>query len=486
MKKMSISKFSMGLGKVLLINILVVFLKPAIAYELKINTLEASVDSCYPKILNAAIYQELNGAKITKSESAFDTQLNANSLVRQGSTYNTTYQKVALEKRFYGSPISAYMGYDISNGYTPQYDSSQVTSNLGREFIGLKVNLLNGFTMDEERVNLYNAILEKEKSSYELQLSKLVIKTEAIKAYLSWLIAGYQLKAYDALLQNSTKRQMALEKRLKLGDVAEFSVKENYNNVLKRKIKVVAAEDYFNKASQYLSLYYRNNNCNIVVPNKEMLPKNLPKAKTLTIASINDEVNLATQNRPEFKIIQKQVEQLLNQNKLSTNYLLPKLNFALQYNQNNSDTPTSSYVKLNQQEMVGKLEFSLPLERSYGKGMSEEVRSNLKRLFNDRKLLLDQLQSQLETLSYSVNATSNQSNMAVMDTTLTQELLNFENKRVQNGDSNFFMLNLREDNATGAYLNYIDGIASNYQAIIEYNFLTGKNIELTKAYPEFN
>lgn len=456
------------------------------AYELQISRIESSINSCYPKILSAVIQQELNQGKVKKNEAPFDFRLDADALQRQGSTYNTTYQKIALEKRFYGSPVSAYAGYDISGGYTPQYDSAQITSTLGRQFVGLKMNLLSGFTMDEERLNLYNSMLDKEKSDYELDLSRLLVKTEAMKAYMGWVIAGAELQAYEKLLHIAETRQNALEKRFKNGDIAEISVKENYNNVLKRKMKVTSAKDYFNKASQYLALYYRDQRCNIVTPNQNLLPKTLPEVNKIPQQPIVDEVNNAVKNRPEFKIIQTQLQQIVNQQKLAGNYLLPKLNLSVQYNQNNSDTATSSYFQLNQQEAVGKLNFSMPLERSYGKGMDKETEASYRKLLNDRQLLLDQLKAQLETLHYSVDATASQVDMSRTENKLATDLLDAENRRVQNGDSNFFMLNLREDNATNSYLNYINVIAGNYQALIEYNFLTGNNVHLTKAYPQFN
>lgn len=455
-------------------------------YELHVSKIESSINSCYPKILNAVIQQELNQGKVQKGEAPFDFRLDADALQRQGSTYNTTYQKIAIEKRFYGSPISAYAGYDISGGYTPQYDSAQITSTLGRQFVGLKMNLLSGFTMDEERLNLYNSMLDKEKSDYELDLSKLLVKTEAIKAYMSWLVAGAELEAYQKLLHIAETRQSALEKRYKNGDLAEISIKENYNNVLKRKIKVASAKDYFNKASQYLSLYYRDQRCNIITPGENLLPKKMPEVNKIPQQPITDEVNNAVKNRPEFKIIQTQLQQIINQQKLAGNYLLPKLNLSVQYNQNNSDTATSSYFQLNQQEAVGKLNFSLPLERSYGKGMDKETEASYRKLLNDRQLLLDQLKSQLETLHYSVDATASQVDMSKTENKLATDLLSAENRRIQNGDSNFFMLNLREDNAINSYLTYINVISSNYQALIEYNFLTGNNANLHKAYPQFN
>lgn len=473
------------------INRLVAIISIAVCYqsfghELQIRYLESSIETCYPKVLSAVIQQEANASKVTKNESPFDFRLNGDGVQRQGSNYNTTYQKLALEKRFYGSPISAYAGYDISGGYTPQYDSAQITSTLGRQFVGLKMNLLNGFTMDEERLTLYNSVLDQEKSNYELELSKLLVKTEAIKAYLSWVISGAELKAYERLLNIAEKRQKAMEERFKRGDLAEISVKENYNNILKRKIRVISAQDSFNKSSQYLALYYRDHRCNMMTPSQNLLPDNLPGVNDLPKTPVLDQLNQAVQNRPEFKIIQMQLQQITNQQKLANNYLLPKLNLSIQYNQNNSDTPTTSYFNLNQQEAVGKLEFSLPLERSYGKGMDKETEANLKKLLNDRQLLLDQLRSQIETLRYSVSATATQVDMSKSENRLAQDLLTAEANRIKNGDSNLFMLNLREDNATNSYISYINGIANNYQSLIEYNFLTGKNINLRKTYPELN
>jgi outer membrane protein TolC len=471
--------------KVTLVYLLLIFYSNINAYELKISVIENSIDNCYPKILNAVIEQELTQAKVRKNQGPFDFRLDADLSQREGDSYNTSYQKISLEKRFYGSPVSAYMGYDISSGYTPQYDAFQITSNLGRQFIGLKMNLLSGFIMDEERLNLYNAILDKKKSDYEVDLSKLLVKTEAMKAYLMWIISGFQLKAYENLLIIAEKRQYALEERLKNGDVSQISVKENYNNVLKRKIKLVTAKDFFNKSAQSLSLYYRDQSCNIVIPNQNILPSKLPQVQNIKQESITEEINKVINNRPEFKIIQAQIQQINNQQKLATNYLLPKLNLSVQYNQNNSNNPTTSYFQINQDEALVKLNFSLPLERSYAKGMDKEIEAIYRKLLNERKLLLDQIKSQLETLHYSVQATASQIGISKLENKLAFDLLNAEDKRLKNGDSNFFMLNLREDNATNSYLNYLDLIASNYNALIQYNYLVGDNVNLNRTYVQF-
>ncbi|MDD3266640.1 MAG: TolC family protein [Burkholderiales bacterium] len=447
--------------------------------HLSVPEVERSLNRCYPKILNAALQKEINKAKAQQQQSPFDTKVNAYAQQRSGSTYNTGYQKIELEKRFYDSPISVYTGFDISSGYTPQYDSAQITSTQGREFVGLKFNLLSGFAIDKDRLSLYNSMIDTDKAKYEIELAKLLVKTDAIKAYVTWLISGYELKEYQKLLTIAEARQSNLDRRLKSGDVSAIDVKENYNYILKRKIKLMNAEDYFNQASQSLSLYTRDNQCNMIVPTKKMLPNALPKALSIdkNITSF-EEINKAISNRPEFNILNTQISQLKNQQKLANTEYLPKLNLNLQYNQNNSEVTSTSYFRLNQQEGVAKLDFSLPIERSYATGLDSETAKNLEKLHNERQLLIDQISSRLQTLKYTVDLTGSQVNLSEEENKLANQLLSAEETKFKNGDSNFFMINAREENVTNSYISLLSNLSENYKSYIEYNFLNGNNKEL--------
>lgn len=453
-------------------------LKVSLANDLFISSLDDSINRCYPKILNAVLEQEIMQSKAQKNQSPFDTNLKSEVNQRAGSSYNTSYQKIALEKRFYGSPITAYTGFDISSGYTPQYDSAQITSSQGREFVGLKLNLLEGFAIDKERLDLYNSILDSDRAYYEIELSKLLIKTDAIKTYIAWILSGAELEAYQKLLHLAETRQKALEKRFKNGDVAKILVTENSSYILRRKIKLMSAKDYFNKASLDLSMYYRDENCEPLKPKEEFLPKNLPKQKTLSIKSDFEEINSAVRNRPEFKIIETQLEQIRKEQEYAKTSMLPKLEVNVKYNQNNSPTSTTSYFVINQQEVVAGANFSLPLERSRGKGLSGEAAKKMSKLFNERKFLVDQVATRIKTLQYTVNNTAEQIELAQNEYSLSEKLVVAENQRIDKGDSNFFVLNTREENMLNTYLSYLNSLGENYKATIEYNFLNGKNVNL--------
>lgn len=446
---------------------------------LNLASLEQGLDRCYPKILNAALQQEINRSKTLQMQSPFDTKLNAYAQQRSGSTYNTGYQKIEFEKRLYDLPISAYTGFDISSGYTPQYDSAQITSTQGREFVGLKFNLLSGFAIDKDRLNLYNAMIEENKAKYEVDLAKLLIKTDALKAYIGWLVAGYEMNAYQKLLDLAEQRQKNLDVRLKSGDISDIAVKENYNYILKRRVKLMSAKDYFNQASQSLAIYSRDNSCNMIVPNQQMLPSKLPNKINMPYSHTIEEINYAITNRPEFKIIDTQIQQIKNQQRLAKTELLPKLNLNVQYNQNNSDTTSTSYFKLNQQEGVAKLDFSLPLERRYATGMTQEVSNGLQKLQNERQLLIDQVSTRLQSLKYTIDNTSAQIKISEDEYNLSNQLLTAEEIKFKNGDSNFFMLNAREENLTNSYISLLSNLSENFKSYIEYNFLNGENKNLS-------
>jgi outer membrane protein TolC len=467
---------------ILLMTLFLTCSHDVIAQDLFINSLDASINKCYPKILNAEIQSEINQSEVTKNKSPFDTRLNSDATQRSGSTYNTSYQKVAIEKRFYGSPITAYTGFDLSNGYTPQYDSAQITSTQGREFIGLKLNLLNGFAIDKERLDLYNSILDSDKARYEIELSKLLVKTDAAKAYIGWIIAGAELKSYQKLLTIAQTRQKALEKKFKQGDVSKIALTENYNYILKRQIKVMAAKDYFNKASLELSMFYRNSNCTIENIDEKLLPLNLPKDKILQNESDSDEINAAIRNRPEFKVIETQLEKIRKEQEYAKTSMLPKLELNVKYNQNNSATSPTSYFTINQQEAVATASFSMPLERSNGKGLNSAASQKMSKLLNERGFLVDQVATKIKSLHYTVNNTATQTHLAESEYAISEKLVIAENQKITNGDSNFFMLNAREENMTNSYLSYLNSLYENYKAHIEYNFLNGKNIDLNTLY----
>ena len=240
----------------------------------------------------------------------------------------------------------------------------------------------------------------------------------------------------------------------------------------------MSAKDYFNKASLELSMFYRNSSCAIESIDENFLPLELPKDKTLQNESDIDEVNAAIRNRPEFKVIETQLEKIRKEQEYAKTSMLPKLELNVKYNQNNSATSPVSYFVINQQEAVATASFSMPLEQSNGYGLNSAVSQKMSKLLNERSFLVDQVATKIKSLHYTVNNTSKQANLAQSEYAISEKLVIAENQKITNGDSNFFMLNAREENMTNSYLSYLNSLYENYKANIEYNFLNGRNIDL--------
>jgi hypothetical protein len=108
--------------------------------------------------------------------------------------------------------------------------------------------------------------------------------------------------------------------------------------------------------------------------------------------------------------------------------------------------------------------------------------SNYKKILNEKQLLVDKLKTRIDTLHFTANITADKVGVSKDELKLSKDLLVAESKRFKHGDSNFFMLNLREENVTKSYVELIKVISEHYAALIEYNFLNGKNLHLMKSY----
>ena len=154
----------------------------------------------------------------------------------------------------------------------------------------------------------------------------------------------------------------------------------------------------------------------------------------------------------------------------------------MQYNQNNSNDTNVSYFKLNKNEGVAKLDFSLPLERSYAKGLNDETYKKLQKLQNEKQLLSEQIANRLHSLQYTINNTNQQIDLAKQEFSLSKQLLDAEEKRLNAGDSSYFLINSREENLTNSYISMLNNLEDNYNAHIEYNIINGRNIDIKDLY----
>jgi outer membrane protein TolC len=206
-----------------------------------------------------------------------------------------------------------------------------------------------------------------------------------------------------------------------------------------------------------------------VIPPKTQLPDLQISLKDLPDEQLKKDITWAQMNRPEIKLLEMEKNQEQLQLKYAKNLYKPQLDVdvGVAENANNSSVnpnrgnDPNNYVNLN---------FSVPLEQRKAKGSTQQAEFRLMSLEHNQQLAKEQITTELEQIKVQIN------NLLVTHGNLEQEvelaglLEKAERERFSHGASNFFLVNLREqDTAESAAA--LNEIAKQYKvALADYQF----------------
>lgn len=407
-------------------------------------TLQQIVESSakyYPQIF--ANYDQVQAAKanLLAAKGFFDVTLEQSYNNKTRGYYDGNSYDAVIEKElgFLGSKI--FGGYRKSYNDFADYDGDLVTGSGGEFRAGARFSLLRGRDIDKNRLALILGNLDVEQSEIELKNIKMKIITQATKAYWSWISAGKILQIYEGLYKLSKNRQRQLEIRAKEGDVADIIVVENRKNLLKRQADLVRMRQKFEAAAIYLSLFYRDQNANPISAKLYHLPE-----LTLELSKLPDDKIIKTGKeqafmaRPEIQVIKIKSQQQLNEIKYAKNLLQPQLDVELgaskdQGTADETRRQSNNYVNLN---------FSLPLQRREAKGKLASAKSKLSAINYQQQLIKDKINVEIDNIMVKMAAISQTYYLRQDEAKLAKLLQIAETDKFRHGASNFFLVNMRE------------------------------------------
>ncbi len=399
-----------------------------------------SANKHYPKILS--YYEKVNASQGSALGSLgfFDIKLKQSYVDKSRGFYDGKISDTVLEKELGFMGAKVYGGYRKSFGNFPEYEESALTNRGGEYRAGAKFSLLKDSLIDENRLGVILANLGVEESKVQLETIKKEIERDATKAYWKWVAAAKVFHIYDNLYQLSIKRQSQLEERLKKGDVAEIIVLENKKNILRRKSALVKANQDFENAAIYLSLFWRNENGTPHIPKPKQIPEIDFALNQIHDSKINHDLTIALSNRPELRILKIQKEQNLSQLKYSKNLFKPQLDVDVGASKDlgggsASRSPSNNYVGVD---------FSIPLQMREAKGKSAEYDSKLKSIKYEQQLFEEKIKAELEQIKVQINSIIEMYENLSSEAKLAVLLENSEREKFKHGASNFFLVNLRE------------------------------------------
>ncbi len=418
----------------------------------------------YPKILSYYEKVAVKEGGVLENEGFFDVKLKQIYSDRTRGFYDGKVLDTFLEKQnsFLGSKI--YGGYRKSYGNFPNYEGAQITNKEGEYRIGGRFSLLQNSMIDQGRLDLITSKLELKESKIQLENIKIEIQRDASKAYWSWLTSGKIYHVYKKLYELALNRNEQLQIRLSKGDIAEILLIENNRNVLNRKSAMLEAEREFKNSAIYLSLFLRDENGNPKIIDEKKLPEFEFEAREISDSQSERDLHHALFERPEVRIIKVKKEQENANLKQAQNLLKPQLDVEVGASKDIGDGLESR----SQSNNFAKVEFSLPLQMREARGKIAASESMLKSIKYEEQFLGDKIKSEIEQIRNSLNYTAMIVKNLKEEVALSKKLEEAERERFKHGSSDFFLVNLREQETAQAHINQLSTFEKYKNFVADY------------------
>jgi len=434
------------------------------------EVLQSTIDHA-PKVkmaIDKVIYYE---SKNRSAQGAFDSSLDVDFYDRDGEYYNGSYYKAKVTKPLPFLNAKVYGGYKKSEGNFPTYEGAVTTLNDGEVMGGVSLSLLRNRSVDSKR-------LKRRISEYDVQIGKwkqndllMIIQQEATIAYWQWVSEGLKLEVAQNLLSLAQERQVAFEKRIKKGDLAAIYAVENEQYILKRKSKVAKLLANVKYAGLYLSLYYRNTKGMPLVPGANQIPhiehmksaiKNslIQKAK----AEFNEEYAGKLKENFSLQSLKVEVDQLKEQSSFFSSRFLPKLDLKYEYAKDMGSGPKSLYS----QDHKIYLSLNIPFEYNKIKGDQRANMAQLRLKEREVQFKTEQLSVKLSQLLTKLNALRTITSNTQREVELAKKLESSERQKFSSGDSDYFVVNIREQNTADAQVKLIETLYDYQESLAQY------------------
>jgi outer membrane protein TolC len=273
---------------------------------------------------------------------------------------------------------------------------------------------------------------------------------------------------YQELLRLAIDREAGLERQVEDGSRARIFLTENAQNLTRRRTLVVSAQRDFRAAAFELSFYLRDDTGDISLPAAARLPAR-SQISSLPAVTPGPVVQQSLARRPELLIIDTALERAQQRIALSENELMPRLDLNFEYSYGFGDQGEGGPSRDSEDVIVG-FTVEVPLERRFAKGRIAQERARRKALEFERQRIEDQIELELQNILLNLDAARELSDLAGQEVEQAEIMREAERQRFDQGASDFFLVNLREEAAANALIRFYGAIReariarSNYDA----------------------
>ncbi|WP_193743268.1 TolC family protein [Sandarakinorhabdus sp. AAP62] len=423
---------------------------PAATSPLSLEEVLAASRYHAPQVLEALARVRGAEGRLLTTEGAFDTLFSANLEARPIGTVDGSEAGVRLYQPLASNGGNVYAGYDVSRGRFSSSQAGNNTARLGRFTVGTLFSLLRDRDIDERRFNRAIASADVVLADNDRLLVAIGVQARTIAAWNSWVIAGQRVAVFKDLLQLALDRQAGFKRQVAEGLRPAILLTENEQNILRRQTLVVQAEQALEQAAITLSLFWRDADGNPIVPGADRLPRTLPAP-----LPASDDMLTALENRPDLRVVDVRIAQARTRLALDRNNFLPRLDLAAEVNQFVGDVGLGGRDYVGNQAKLG-VTLTVPIQQRTARGRLSQTQAEIEAFQQRRRFIEDQIRAEIGGLSVASRQARRLLGIAIDEQDRALTMASAERRRFQEGASDFFLVNLREEAAADAQVRRLD------------------------------
>ena len=452
------------------------------ATTLNLSDALSSVTTRYPPYLAALISRDVASGRLRAALGAFDLQLFVKTFTNPTGFYESTTVEAGFEQFLGWRGLTVFGGYQYTEGdLLPDYYYDRRTNAGGTPNVGLRLPLLKGGAIDEERARIGQARLGQEIVEPAIRKLSIEFGASAMRTYYKWLGAGQKLAATESMLQVAEARNDAIQSQVDAGLLAPITLIENRQSILTFETAVLAAQQEFQTAALALSLFYRDQEEQPVIVQRAQLPHALPEPIALQTTSLTAALDAASSRRPEFEEYALKLSAMDIDLRLALNKTMPKLDAYLRVGES---LGRQLYKDTGELEVKLGVEFEIPLQRREARGKVESTEAKIAQIETELRFTLDKLLNETRGSFLAMELSRERYLRASENADLTRQLRDVEADRFRAGASDFLDLQIREQNSFKAQLDKLKAQVDYFESLAAFLAATAVDFGTEGATPE--
>lgn len=439
------------------ILIIVQFTKAQTTNEFTLSEAEfiSIITKFHPIIQQSNVAIEIAKSNLLSSRGAFDPNFNysIDKKTFDGKNYYNYINPEIQIPTWYGVELKAGMEDNIGLNTNPE-----ITKGVS-SYLGIKVPLGKNLLLDNRRAALQQAKLFLGLSKVEKNLTINDLFTKALAAYWNWVREYNKLKIINQIIDVNEKRLQNVRIIFQQGDIPALDTIEALSQLQNFVLQKQDIELNLVKSIYELSNFLWLNNkapfdlTSQVIPAEELMISIKNKIET---PALNDILITTLTNHPKLNAFDYKLHVLSIDKKLSFQSLLPIVDIKANILNEGYYAWKGLSSSLIENNYKFGLDIKIPLRLSEGRGKYKAAQLKI----NDTELELQQMKLEIENkvkASYKeVIILKNQIEVARQNIENYKRLFKGEEIKFNIGESNLFILNIRENKMLDFQLKIID------------------------------